>query len=187
MSKILQLGGVYSNKAKQQLAIILRYYTSINPNTRRWACMALYMWWAFYSTYGSLVRSKRKKPKSGPSSASSSTAVGTAISIDGTTSTTTTAAAAASALTNPSTSSAAAAPVDEVPSATSSRKSRRGGRKGPRVEVDAVFFERLGRILAIVLPSNKGKLVLESFFLVFRVCSPLFSNVYISMCWCDSR
>ena len=61
---------------------------------------------------------------------------------------------------------------------------RRGGRgKGGsansrRVEVDAAFFERLSRILAIVIPSYKSKeatmVAVHSFFLVFRTMLSLY-------------
>lgn len=53
----------------------------------------------------------------------------------------------------------------------------KGGRKGkrrggPRVEVDAAFFEKLNKIFAIVIPSIKSKeatlLIFHSAFLVFR-------------------
>lgn len=57
----------------------------------------------------------------------------------------------------------------------------KGGRrkkKGPRVEVDAVFFERLTRILRIVIPSARSKeaslLALHSFFLVLRTLLSLY-------------
>ncbi|KAK9899056.1 hypothetical protein P389DRAFT_140595 [Cystobasidium minutum MCA 4210] len=110
--------------------------------------MALYMWWAVYSTYRGVIKPKNKaaakanaKPTKG----------------------------------DPSTSSSTTTTIPEpAPAAASSRKSRRGGRRGPRVEVDAVFFERLSRILAIVLPTNKRKLILESFFLVFRTALSLY-------------
>ncbi|GAA94966.1 uncharacterized protein L969DRAFT_78446 [Mixia osmundae IAM 14324] len=63
--------------------------------------------------------------------------------------------------------------------AASGPKGKRGRRrKGPRVEVDAVFFERLKRILAIVIPSLKSKeatlLLLHSCFLVFRTLLSLY-------------
>lgn len=59
---------------------------------------------------------------------------------------------------------------------TSSRSRRRGG---PRVEVDALFFERLNKILLIVIPSWRSKtaslLVIHSAFLVFRTLLSLVS------------
>lgn len=100
-----------------------------HPRTRQYAFMAIYTWWALYSTYKGL------KPKA--KRASSSAAV----------------------------------------SSSSSRSSRR---KGPRVEVDAAFFERLQRILAIVVPSYRSKeasmIILHSFFLVFRT----FLSLYVA-------
>lgn len=50
---------------------------------------------------------------------------------------------------------------------------RRGKRRGgPRVEVDAAFFEKLNRIFTIVIPGVRSKeatlLILHSAFLVFR-------------------
>ena len=165
-----------SSKARSQLAIILRYYTSINPKVRRWGCMALYMWWAVYSTYRGVIKpkSKSKNKKSGASSSSSASASAAKQAAKET-------AEQAKRAGDVATGSKEAAPeVDADAVAPSSlRRSKRGGRRGPRVEVDAVFFERLGRILAIVLPGNKRKLVLESFFLVFRVSCLLISNAYL--------
>ena len=40
--------------------------------------------------------------------------------------------------------------------------------------MDAAFFERLGKILRIVLPGNRKKLLLHSFFLVFRTMLSLY-------------
>ncbi|MBW0499061.1 hypothetical protein O181_038776 [Austropuccinia psidii MF-1] len=57
-----------------------------------------------------------------------------------------------------------------------SSRSRR--RAGPKVEVDAQFFARLNRLLAIVIPSWKSKtaslLVIHSAFLVFRTVLSLY-------------
>lgn len=144
-----------SSKARSQLSVILKYYVSINPNVRRWGCMALYMWWAVYSTYRGVIKPKNK-------AAAKAKAAGKALEA-GTQD-------KGKSATSTSASAVATVPPEPVSSATSKR-SRRGGRRGPRVEVDAVFFERLSRILAIVLPTNKRKLILESFFLVFRVGS----------------
>ncbi|GAA6006497.1 uncharacterized protein JCM10292_003794 [Rhodotorula paludigena] len=51
-------------------------------------------------------------------------------------------------------------------------------RRGPRVEVDALFFQRLSRLLRIVLPSLRSKeaslLVLHTFFLVLRTLLSLY-------------
>ncbi|GAA6057868.1 hypothetical protein JCM3770_002730 [Rhodotorula araucariae] len=51
-------------------------------------------------------------------------------------------------------------------------------RRGPRVEVDALFFQRLSRLLRIVLPSFRSKeaslLLLHSFFLVLRTLLSLY-------------
>lgn len=134
-----------ASQARSQLSVILKYYTSINPNVRRWACMALYIWWAGYSTWRGVIRPKNKAAAAKAKAATAADGKGV--------------------------SSSSQQDVESVASssATAKRSSRRGGRRGPRVEVDAAFFERLSRILAIVLPTNKRKLVLESFFLVFRV------------------
>ena len=55
---------------------------------------------------------------------------------------------------------------------------RNGPRRKSRVEVDAVFFDRLNRIFAIVIPSLKSReaymLVIHSFALVFRTILSLF-------------
>ncbi|GAA6023383.1 hypothetical protein JCM10207_002527 [Rhodosporidiobolus poonsookiae] len=55
---------------------------------------------------------------------------------------------------------------------------RRGKKRGPRVEVDALFFQRLSRLLRIVLPSYRSKeaslLLLHTFFLVLRTLLSLY-------------
>ncbi|GAA5824542.1 hypothetical protein JCM11251_000466 [Rhodosporidiobolus azoricus] len=55
---------------------------------------------------------------------------------------------------------------------------KRGKKRGPRVEVDALFFNRLSRLLRIVLPSFRSKeaslLLLHSFFLVLRTLLSLY-------------
>ena len=110
--------------------------------------MTAYTLYAVYSTYTGL-RPKKSKSLSG---ATSSTAASTAKSVDD--------------------NNAVAAAASE---GTGKRAGRRGrGSKGPRVEVDAVFFERLSRLLRIVLPTNKRKLILHSFFLVFRTILSLY-------------
>ncbi|GAA5907008.1 hypothetical protein JCM6882_000030 [Rhodosporidiobolus microsporus] len=62
--------------------------------------------------------------------------------------------------------------------APSSGSGRRGKKRGPRVEVDALFFQRLSRLLRIVLPSFRSKeaslLLLHSFFLVLRTLLSLY-------------
>jgi ATP-binding cassette subfamily D (ALD) long-chain fatty acid import protein len=122
--------------------------------------MALYMWWAVYSTYRGVIKPQNKKTNKDKSGASSSLKEAAAKET----------ADQARRAGKAATGNQEAVDVDAAPvAASSSRRSRKGGRRGPRVEVDAVFFERLSRILAIVLPGNKRKLVLESFFLVFRV------------------
>ncbi|KAG8904525.1 hypothetical protein FRB99_001608 [Tulasnella sp. 403] len=76
------------------------------------------------------------------------------------------------------------------PSSSSSSSSGRGGKKSgkgsaeknstrpPRVEVDAVFYERLSHLLRIVIPSLRSKeallLVMHSSFLVFRTVLSLY-------------
>ena len=54
----------------------------------------------------------------------------------------------------------------------------KGGQRAPRVAVDAVFFERLRRIMRIVIPSAKSKtaglLILHTFFLVLRTMLSLY-------------
>lgn len=55
---------------------------------------------------------------------------------------------------------------------------RKGKGRGPRVEVDAVFFERLRRLLKIVIPGAKSKeamlIIAHSFFLVMRTMISLY-------------
>lgn len=63
--------------------------------------------------------------------------------------------------------------VAQVDADVGGKGGRRGKRRGgPRVEVDAAFFERLNKILAIVIPGIRSKeatlLILHSAFLVFR-------------------
>lgn len=63
--------------------------------------------------------------------------------------------------------------VEADMAASGKGKGRRGGRRrGPRVEVDAVFFDKLNRILSIVVPGMKSKeaslLILHSGFLILR-------------------
>ncbi|KPV77782.1 uncharacterized protein RHOBADRAFT_48039 [Rhodotorula graminis WP1] len=62
--------------------------------------------------------------------------------------------------------------------ASSSAGPRGRKKRGPRVEVDALFFQRLSRLLRIVLPSFRSKeaslLVLHSFFLVMRTLLSLY-------------
>ncbi|KAH9811020.1 ABC transporter transmembrane region 2-domain-containing protein [Melampsora americana] len=68
--------------------------------------------------------------------------------------------------------------VDQQQVAESKKPSRSRRRGGPRVEVDALFFERLNKILLIVIPSWKSKtaslLVIHSAFLVFRTVLSLY-------------
>ncbi|KAJ1034310.1 hypothetical protein NDA18_001172 [Ustilago nuda] len=71
----------------------------------------------------------------------------------------------------------AAEDFDDAPSR--GRGGRRGKKsKGPRVEVDAVFFERLKRILRIVVPGWRSKeaglLMLHTLFLVLRTMLSLY-------------
>jgi ATP-binding cassette subfamily D (ALD) long-chain fatty acid import protein len=58
------------------------------------------------------------------------------------------------------------------------RKGKKG--RGPRVEVDAVFFERLRRLLKIVIPGARSKeaglLIMHSVFLVLRT----FISLYVA-------
>ncbi|KAG0144475.1 hypothetical protein CROQUDRAFT_659907 [Cronartium quercuum f. sp. fusiforme G11] len=65
--------------------------------------------------------------------------------------------------------------ISDSKKTTTSRSRRRGG---PRVEVDSLFFERLNKILLIVIPSWKSKtaslLVIHSAFLVFRTVLSLY-------------
>ncbi|GAA6017017.1 hypothetical protein JCM8202_005871 [Rhodotorula sphaerocarpa] len=65
--------------------------------------------------------------------------------------------------------------IEEDRGAGKKSKSRR---RGPRVEVDAIFWQRLGRLLQIVLPSFRSKeaslLLLHSFFLVGRTALSLY-------------
>ncbi|ORY89701.1 ABC transporter transmembrane region 2-domain-containing protein [Leucosporidium creatinivorum] len=66
--------------------------------------------------------------------------------------------------------------VDEKATASTGKGRKR--KRGPRVEVDAVFFERLSRILRIVIPSARSKeaslLMIHSLFLVLRTLLSLY-------------
>ncbi|TKA58577.1 hypothetical protein B0A53_00318 [Rhodotorula sp. CCFEE 5036] len=70
--------------------------------------------------------------------------------------------------------------ADEVKggAATTGSTKSRSKRRGPRVEVDAVFWQRLSRLLRIVLPSYRSKeaslLLLHTFFLVARTALSLY-------------
>ena len=118
--------------------------------------MAAYVFWAGYSTYSGF-RPKAKGKKGSPATSGRTAATGPVTSKDGSSS------AVDTDVNEPAASSS---------SLSSSRKSRR--RRAPRVEVDAAFFERLGKILRIVLPGNRKKLLLHSFFLVFRTMLSLY-------------
>lgn len=67
--------------------------------------------------------------------------------------------------------------ADTADTGAGSGRGKRKGR-GPRVEVDALFFQRLGRLLRIVIPSIHSKeaslLLLHSFFLVLRTVLSLY-------------
>ncbi|GAA5846801.1 hypothetical protein JCM5353_005908 [Sporobolomyces roseus] len=71
----------------------------------------------------------------------------------------------------------AVAPVETVGTVAATGRGR-GKRRGPRVEVDALFFQRLTRLLRIVIPSIHSKeaslLLLHSFFLVLRTVLSLY-------------
>ncbi|KAG8888118.1 hypothetical protein FRB98_008384 [Tulasnella sp. 332] len=73
-----------------------------------------------------------------------------------------------------------ARPQANSSSRTSKRSSKGKGKDGkpPRVEVDAVFYERLSGLLRIVIPGLKSKeamlLVMHSSFLVFRTVLSLY-------------
>ncbi|KAK0552710.1 ATP-binding cassette long-chain fatty acid transporter pxa2 [Tilletia horrida] len=69
--------------------------------------------------------------------------------------------------------------VDDDVGAGSGRRRGRGGKsKGPRVAVDAVFFERLRRILRIVVPGARSKesllLLMHTAFLILRTMLSLY-------------
>jgi len=72
--------------------------------------------------------------------------------------------------------STSTAVTEPEPTSGSGRKGKK--RRGPRVEVDAVFFERLNRILAIVIPGARSKearlLMIHSCFLVLRTMLSLY-------------
>lgn len=121
-----------------------------HPRARHTGWMTAYTVYAIYSTYVGLRPKKAKAVKS-TSTSTSGTSVSGATAIED------------SAAGNGSAGT------------TSKRGGRRGkGSRGPRVEVDAVFFERLNRLLRIVLPTNRRKLLLHSFFLVFRTILSLY-------------
>lgn len=71
-----------------------------------------------------------------------------------------------------------AAPAADVDMSGSGRGKRGKGGRGPRVEVDAKFFEQLRRILKIIIPSWKSKEALllmgHSTFLVLRTLLSLY-------------
>jgi ATP-binding cassette subfamily D (ALD) long-chain fatty acid import protein len=68
--------------------------------------------------------------------------------------------------------------ADNAASSSGGKSRLKGRKRGPRVEVDAVFFSRLSRLLRIVLPSIRSKeaslLALHSFFLVLRTLLSLY-------------
>ncbi|KAK4054348.1 ATP-binding cassette long-chain fatty acid transporter pxa2 [Microbotryomycetes sp. JL221] len=70
------------------------------------------------------------------------------------------------------------APVDDAATATATGKGGRRKKRGPRVEVDAIFIERLKRILRIVIPGARSKeaslLMIHSLFLVLRTVLSLY-------------
>ncbi|KDE06157.1 ATP-binding cassette, subfamily D (ALD), member 2 [Microbotryum lychnidis-dioicae p1A1 Lamole] len=76
------------------------------------------------------------------------------------------------------TSTSSKGPADDVEDDKVAGSRRPKKRRGPRVEVDAVFFERLSRILRIVIPSKRSKeaslLVIHSLFLVLRTLLSLY-------------
>ncbi|TNY17433.1 ATP-binding cassette, subfamily D, member 2 [Rhodotorula diobovata] len=84
--------------------------------------------------------------------------------------------AAASAQSSEAVAEKRADVAGEANAASAGGKGRK--RRGPRVEVDALFFQRLSRLLRIVLPSFRSKeaslLVLHSFFLVMRTLLSLY-------------
>ncbi|GAA6034585.1 hypothetical protein JCM8097_005409 [Rhodosporidiobolus ruineniae] len=63
-------------------------------------------------------------------------------------------------------------------SGSEARSSRRSRQRGPRVEVDALFFQRISRLLRIILPSFRSKeawlLIQHSIFLVLRTLLSLY-------------
>ncbi|PWN47638.1 hypothetical protein IE53DRAFT_390238 [Violaceomyces palustris] len=76
---------------------------------------------------------------------------------------------------------AAGAREDEVEEGGGKKKGGKGGgrrSKSPRVEVDHIFFQRLRRILRIVIPGLRSKeaglLMLHTLFLVFRTMLSLY-------------
>ena len=146
------MGEMTAATAQAQLRRAGRAYLR-HPRARHYGWMAAYTFYAVYSTYTGLRPKKTKLPKS----------AGAAAAISGAS----------------STAASTAKSVDENAVAASSSGGKRAGRrgrgsKGPRVEVDAVFFERLTRLLHIVLPTNKRKLILHSLFLVFRTILSLY-------------
>lgn len=75
-------------------------------------------------------------------------------------------------------STAPASATAPQPVVSGGGKRGKGRRAGPRVEVDAVFFARISRLLRIVLPSIRSKeaslLALHTFFLVLRTLLSLY-------------
>ncbi|GAA5875126.1 hypothetical protein JCM3774_001644 [Rhodotorula dairenensis] len=86
--------------------------------------------------------------------------------------------AAAGQLPNATAQSAVQATGAVAVSETKAGARSRTKRRGPRVEVDAVFWQRLSRLLRIVLPSYRSKeaslLLLHTFFLVARTALSLY-------------
>lgn len=148
------------------------------PRARHAAFVSAYVWYACWTTYRGLVprgkrgskapntRGKQQQQQSGASPATRPNG-----EPEGSTSTTTTTSDRAQSL---STGATVGHDVD----ASQPRKSGKARARRSRVEVDAAFFERLGRILRIVIPSIRSKeatmLALHSAFLVFRTILSLF-------------
>ncbi|GAA5911680.1 hypothetical protein JCM8208_002206 [Rhodotorula glutinis] len=113
--------------------------------------MVAFSAYVLQNTYAGLTGSSSAKRKAKPAAASSTGGEGQA-------------------------SEKGASSVSETASSSAGPRGRK--KRGPRVEVDALFFQRLSRLLRIVLPSFRSKeaslLVLHSFFLVMRTLLSLY-------------
>ena len=135
-----------------------------HPKVRQYGFVVMYTAWALYSTVFAMGGRRKKQGQGGKTAG----AAGSASSSRSTPPKTTADGAANDA------KGSAAAELAAAPSRNSKR--RRAG--GPRVEVDAAFFDKLGRILQIVVPSVRSKeaslLAVHSFFLFFRTILSLY-------------
>lgn len=122
-----------------------------HPRARHYSWLVAYVWYALYSTYRGLRPSRKAKGKQTAGSNSGATA-------------------------SPGSAGKAATTTSHELAVKGNR--RAGSTRKPRVEVDAVFFERLNRIFAIVIPKLRSReaymIAIHSFALIFRTILSLF-------------